>query len=39
VLLDEMPAAYKHLDQVMEHARDLLRIDHTLRQIVNCKGD
>ena len=39
VLLDEIPAAYKDIDQVMEHARDLVRIDHTLRQIVNCKGD
>jgi tRNA-splicing ligase RtcB len=39
VLLDEIPGAYKDIDQVMEHARDLVRIDHTLRQIVNCKGD
>ena len=39
VLLDEIPAAYKDIDRVMENARDLVRIDHTLRQIVNCKGD
>ncbi len=39
VLLDEIPAAYKDIDRVMEHARDLVRIDHTLRQIINCKGD
>jgi tRNA-splicing ligase RtcB len=39
VLLDEIPAAYKDIDHVMENARDLVRIDHTLRQIVNCKGD
>jgi tRNA-splicing ligase RtcB (3'-phosphate/5'-hydroxy nucleic acid ligase) len=39
VLLDEIPAAYKDIDRVMENARDLVRIDHTLRQIINCKGD
>ena len=39
VLLDEIPGAYKDIDQVMAHARDLVRIDHTLRQIINCKGD
>jgi len=39
VLLDEIPGAYKDIDHVMEHARELVRIDHTLRQIVNCKGD
>ena len=39
VLLDEIPGAYKDIDHVMENARDLVRIDHTLRQIVNCKGD
>jgi len=39
VLLDEIPAAYKDIDRVMEYARDLVRIEHTLRQIINCKGD
>ncbi len=39
VLLDEIPGAYKDIDHVMENARDLVRIDHTLRQIINCKGD
>ncbi len=39
ILLDEIPAAYKDIDHVMENARDLVRIDHTLRQIINCKGD
>lgn len=37
--LDEIPAAYKPIDQVMEDAADLVRIRHTLRQIVNVKGD
>jgi tRNA-splicing ligase RtcB len=37
--LDEHPEAYKDIDVVMEDARDLVSIDHTLRQIVNVKGD
>ncbi|MFD1713856.1 RtcB family protein [Amnibacterium flavum] len=37
--LDEIPAAYKPIDQVMEDASDLVTIRHTLRQIVNVKGD
>jgi tRNA-splicing ligase RtcB len=39
VLLDEIPSAYKDIDRVMEYARDLVRVEHTLRQIINCKGD
>jgi tRNA-splicing ligase RtcB (3'-phosphate/5'-hydroxy nucleic acid ligase) len=37
--LDEHPEAYKPIDTVMADAADLVRIDHTLRQIVNVKGD
>jgi tRNA-splicing ligase RtcB (3'-phosphate/5'-hydroxy nucleic acid ligase) len=37
--LDEIPGAYKPIDQVMADAADLVRIEHTLRQIVNVKGD
>lgn len=37
--LDEAPAAYKDVDQVMRDAADLVEIRHTLRQIVNVKGD
>jgi tRNA-splicing ligase RtcB len=37
--LDEIPAAYKPIDQVMVDAADLVSIRHTLRQIVNVKGD
>ena len=37
--LDEHPDAYKDIDVVMEDAKDLVSIDHTLRQIVNVKGD
>ena len=37
--VDEIPAAYKDIDVVMEDAADLVQIEHTLRQIVNVKGD
>jgi tRNA-splicing ligase RtcB len=37
--LDEIPAAYKPIDQVMADAADLVESRHALRQIVNVKGD
>ncbi len=37
--LDEIPAAYKDIDQVMADAADLVEVRHTLRQLVNVKGD
>jgi tRNA-splicing ligase RtcB len=37
--LDEIPGACKPGDVVMEDAKDLVEITHTLRQIVNVKGD
>ena len=37
--LDEIPQAYKPIDQVMADAADLVEIRHTLRQIVNVKGN
>ncbi len=37
--LDEIPAAYKDINQVMADAEDLVEVRHTLRQIVNVKGD
>jgi tRNA-splicing ligase RtcB len=36
--LDEIPAAYKDIDQVMADAAQLVRVEHTLRQLVNVKG-
>jgi tRNA-splicing ligase RtcB len=39
VLLDEIPGAYKDIDQVMENARDLVEIKYVLKQFVNVKGD
>ncbi|MEU4449079.1 RtcB family protein [Actinosynnema sp. NPDC050801] len=37
--IDEIPAAYKDIDVVMRDAGDLVEVRHTLRQIVNVKGD
>ena len=37
--IDEIPSAYKDIDVVMEDAKDLVEVRHTLRQIVNVKGD
>ncbi|MEA1264678.1 RtcB family protein [Microbacterium sp. STF-2] len=37
--IDEIPQAYKPIDQVMADAAGLVSIRHTLRQIVNVKGD
>ena len=39
VLLDEIPGAYKDIDEVMENARDLVEIKYVLKQFVNVKGD
>ena len=36
--IDEIPDAYKEIDVVMDDARDLVRIVHELRQILNVKG-
>jgi tRNA-splicing ligase RtcB (3'-phosphate/5'-hydroxy nucleic acid ligase) len=37
-LLDEAPLAYKDIDVVMEAQKDLVKIDHTLHQVLNYKG-
>jgi len=37
--IDEIPNAYKDIDVVMSDAKDLVEVRHTLRQIVNVKGD
>jgi tRNA-splicing ligase RtcB len=37
--IDEIPAAYKPIDVVMRDSQDLVRVGHTLRQLVNVKGD
>lgn len=37
--IDEIPAAYKPIDQVMRDSADLVRVRHKLRQLINVKGD
>ena len=37
--LDEIPGAYKDIDQVMADSADLVSVRHTLRQLLNVKGD
>ena len=37
--VDEIPAAYKDIDHVMADSADLVAVRHTLRQVVNVKGD
>jgi tRNA-splicing ligase RtcB len=37
--LDEIPGAYKDVEQVMADAADLVEVRHALRQVVNVKGD
>src|SRR5436309_273569 len=39
VLLDEIPSAYKDIDEVMENAKDLVEIKYVLKPFVNVKGD
>jgi tRNA-splicing ligase RtcB (3'-phosphate/5'-hydroxy nucleic acid ligase) len=39
VLLDEIPGAYKDIDEVMQNARELVDIQYVLKQFVNIKGD
>ncbi|HEW97717.1 MAG: RtcB family protein [Candidatus Parabeggiatoa sp. nov. 3] len=37
-VIDEIPAAYKPIDEVMENQNDLVEIVHTLKQVVCIKG-
>jgi RNA-splicing ligase RtcB len=37
-LVDEIPSAYKDIDQVMRDQPDLVHIRHTLHQVLNFKG-
>jgi len=37
-VLDEIPAAYKDIDQVMAFQTDLVEAVHTLKQIICVKG-
>jgi RNA-splicing ligase RtcB len=37
-LVDEIPSAYKDIDQVMADQADLVEVRHTLHQLLNYKG-
>ena len=37
-LVDEIPSAYKDVDQVMADQADLVEVRHTLHQVLNYKG-
>jgi tRNA-splicing ligase RtcB len=37
-VLDEIPGAYKDIDEVMENQTDLVKVKHTLKQIICVKG-
>jgi tRNA-splicing ligase RtcB len=37
-LVDEIPSAYKDIDQVMADQADLVQVLHTLHQVLNYKG-
>jgi tRNA-splicing ligase RtcB len=37
-ILDEIPAAYKPIEQVMENQSDLVEVVATLKQVVCVKG-
>lgn len=38
-LIDEIPGAYKDIDEVIDNSKELVKVEHTLRQVVNVKGD
>ncbi len=37
-VIDEIPAAYKDIDEVMENQHDLVEVVHTLKQVLCVKG-
>ena len=37
--LDELPGAYKDINVVMERSKDIVKVEHKFRQIINVKGD
>jgi len=37
-VLDEIPGAYKDIDEVMANQTDLVEVVHTLKQVVCVKG-
>lgn len=37
-VLDEIPSAYKNIDDVMANQTDLVEVVHTLKQVMCVKG-
>lgn len=37
--IDEIPSCYKDIQDVMEHSKELVKIEYVLKQIINVKGD
>jgi tRNA-splicing ligase RtcB len=37
-VIDEIPGAYKDIDEVMRNQSDLVEVVHTLKQVVCVKG-
>ncbi len=37
-VIDEIPSAYKDIDEVMENQSDLVEVVHTLKQVLTVKG-
>ncbi|HZD20457.1 MAG TPA: RtcB family protein, partial [Burkholderiales bacterium] len=37
-VLDEIPGAYKNIDEVMANQADLVEVVHTLKQVLCVKG-
>ena len=37
-VLDEIPGAYKDIDEVMANQSDLVEVMHTLKQVLCVKG-
>ena len=38
-LIDEHPGAYKDVTMVIDRSSELVKVEHTLRQVMNVKGD
>jgi tRNA-splicing ligase RtcB len=37
-VIDEIPGAYKDIEQVMKNQSDLVEVVHTLKQVLTVKG-
>jgi tRNA-splicing ligase RtcB len=37
-VVDEIPGAYKDIDEVMDNQKDLVEVVHTLKQVLCVKG-